>query len=391
MKVRIFALAKELGLDSKELIQRCSEVGVEVKNSALASITPEERDLVLGHLKGLGSNEPVVQTAVANVPIRESAGDMGRIREIKTLGPLGRLRRKATEDEGPSVAIEEPPEIEAPVPLPVAPDEPSGDLTQDDEAEQPDPTTEELEPAARGSDSKVRPITREDYVPPVGGTGSGLREMKPVASIQEQGVKPGRKQPKKPALPTLAPMPNFKPPSPRASKAEAPAQKPDMPLTAEFLKQSSPLASIIRKNAEDRKRGPIVEEEETEKRPSRPGALAWMTSVSNVARADIVSRRPMTNPGHRPSADAPVDVRGARARSSSSRQRPFPSRSRFVPCRKNSADRPKTSCVSCFRRARCAISTANWRKRKHSKSRWNSGWNLRFGGAVTLKKSCRPA
>ncbi|MAT15666.1 MAG: hypothetical protein CMJ46_10410, partial [Planctomyces sp.] len=50
MKVRIFALAKELGLDSKELIDLASEAGVIVKNSALASISPEERDLIVAHV-----------------------------------------------------------------------------------------------------------------------------------------------------------------------------------------------------------------------------------------------------------------------------------------------------------------------------------------------------
>jgi translation initiation factor IF-2 len=51
LKIRIFALAKELGLDSKELIEYAAQAGVEVKNSALASISPEERDLVLAHMK----------------------------------------------------------------------------------------------------------------------------------------------------------------------------------------------------------------------------------------------------------------------------------------------------------------------------------------------------
>ncbi|HUG19599.1 MAG TPA: translation initiation factor IF-2 N-terminal domain-containing protein, partial [Planctomycetaceae bacterium] len=49
LKVRVFALAKELGIDSKDLIQYCSDVGIQVKSSALASITPEERDRVVAY------------------------------------------------------------------------------------------------------------------------------------------------------------------------------------------------------------------------------------------------------------------------------------------------------------------------------------------------------
>ena len=48
MKIRIFALAKELNLDSKDLIQACNDAGLNVKSSPLASISPDERDMVLG-------------------------------------------------------------------------------------------------------------------------------------------------------------------------------------------------------------------------------------------------------------------------------------------------------------------------------------------------------
>ncbi len=54
LKIRLFALAKELGIDSKDLIEHCNSAGIKVKNSPLASISPEERDLVLGHLKKSG-------------------------------------------------------------------------------------------------------------------------------------------------------------------------------------------------------------------------------------------------------------------------------------------------------------------------------------------------
>lgn len=46
MKIRIFAFAKELDIDSRLLIDYCSLAGITIKNSALASISPEERDRV---------------------------------------------------------------------------------------------------------------------------------------------------------------------------------------------------------------------------------------------------------------------------------------------------------------------------------------------------------
>ena len=51
LKIRIFALAKELGIDSKDLIEHCNAAGIKLKNSPLASISPEERDRVLQQMK----------------------------------------------------------------------------------------------------------------------------------------------------------------------------------------------------------------------------------------------------------------------------------------------------------------------------------------------------
>ena len=44
MAVRIYALAKELKLDSKELVDICTKAGVPGKGSALASLTEEEAE-----------------------------------------------------------------------------------------------------------------------------------------------------------------------------------------------------------------------------------------------------------------------------------------------------------------------------------------------------------
>ena len=42
MAVRIYALAKELNLDSKELVDICTRAGVPDKGSALASLSDDE-------------------------------------------------------------------------------------------------------------------------------------------------------------------------------------------------------------------------------------------------------------------------------------------------------------------------------------------------------------
>ena len=97
MKIRIFALAKELGLDSKELIEYANAAGVEVKNSALASISPEEKDLVLAQIQAAqrGNTSTAVKDDAAPVR-RDSLGD--RAQKIRSLepgsAPTGRSERR---------------------------------------------------------------------------------------------------------------------------------------------------------------------------------------------------------------------------------------------------------------------------------------------------------
>ena len=85
LKIRLFALAKELGIDSKDLIEHCNSAGLKVKNSPLASISPEERDLVLGHLKNAGSSVATAPPEEAQMTpfARDTAREVGRIRSIR--------------------------------------------------------------------------------------------------------------------------------------------------------------------------------------------------------------------------------------------------------------------------------------------------------------------
>ena len=105
MKVRIFSLAKELDVDSKVLIQHCLDAGLDVKISPLASITEDERDLLMAHLKKVGVtglSTPGAPASSSSISASVPGSDLGsltreqaeiertsKLREIKTLGPLG--------------------------------------------------------------------------------------------------------------------------------------------------------------------------------------------------------------------------------------------------------------------------------------------------------------
>ncbi|MGE0376951.1 MAG: translation initiation factor IF-2 [Planctomycetaceae bacterium] len=293
MKVRIFALAKDLGMDSKVLIQHCNDAGIPVKNSALASITPAERDVVLRHLGDVGSSVSSGSTPPASPegPVRDPVSPGGgKIRQIQTLGPLSRAMRRGRDDS--ETAIAEPLTQEPP-------SEPAESHTLSAEAADTDvepavaiaAETEErddeggAEPAIELNSGSAKPITKEDYVSPVGTTSSVIREMKPRASISDNGGKSSRKAAKKSSLPSIAPLPNYRPPSPSKGRSEPAAQKPDLPLTAEALRQNSPLASILRKNAETRKR-----DDESQEVGRRPGARPGRLGLDDVRQQRRVKR-----------------------------------------------------------------------------------------------------
>lgn len=151
MKIRIFALAKELGLDSKDLIQHCNDAGLNVKNSALASISPAERDMVLDFMKAATASKPAAQTAEPATtvnPMRvDPSGVTRQIREIK--GPMsGKLaeRRAPRKDKATdSILADDETLSETQVESPVVP---ASELS-----ESPSTSTEAVASREDGSDS----------------------------------------------------------------------------------------------------------------------------------------------------------------------------------------------------------------------------------------------
>ena len=70
MAVRIYALAKELKVDSKELVDICTKAGVPGKGSALASLTEDEVEKVQQFLKGGGTAKAKADEAAPAAPQR---------------------------------------------------------------------------------------------------------------------------------------------------------------------------------------------------------------------------------------------------------------------------------------------------------------------------------
>lgn len=74
MAVRIYALAKELKLDSKILVDICAKAGVTGKGSALASLTDDEAAKVKAFVSGGGAKAPAAPAAPAAVKVAVGAG-----------------------------------------------------------------------------------------------------------------------------------------------------------------------------------------------------------------------------------------------------------------------------------------------------------------------------
>ena len=120
LKIRIFALARDLGLDSKVLIDLCEEAGVKLRN-ALATISEEERDQVVAYVRKKGTVVTPQAPAPDVTPVREQTAHGGRVRVIGTGSVRTQSGRSQQEEQLEEVQQAEeasPPPVEESVPQP---------------------------------------------------------------------------------------------------------------------------------------------------------------------------------------------------------------------------------------------------------------------------------
>ena len=118
---RIYALAKELNLDSKDLVDLVKKVGITGKGSALASLTDEEAQRVRDHLSGGGSKGPAAAPAAkpadesAPVAVREAVRPERKPVNLKAAAKAAGGGGKAPSSPKPAGKPE--PKLRAPAPL----------------------------------------------------------------------------------------------------------------------------------------------------------------------------------------------------------------------------------------------------------------------------------
>ncbi len=135
MSVRIYALAKELGIDNKELLGVCDKLGIKGKGSALASLDDDEVTRIKEHLAGGAAApakpapkarpEPVAPlrreatTPIREVPVRDvTVNRGGEVRDLdqKPRSPVKEkpLTRGAQKKPGINIKVAAMPEVQQP-------------------------------------------------------------------------------------------------------------------------------------------------------------------------------------------------------------------------------------------------------------------------------------
>jgi translation initiation factor IF-2 len=274
-----------LKLDSKELVDLCTQIGISGKGSALASLTDDEEVKVREYFKNpAGKAAAKGNGAAVAAPERPSQpAKTGKMPVISSprpsgSGPLAGVRRPVRDEDRPAAETppappptpELPPVEEAPAPL-------AATATRPPASAPPAPPADD-HPRSPGPLARV--MRRDDYVGP--GTTSGkppsLEELKPA----NRGNKPSGgggapPQRSRPAI-KLAPMPTVEPPKPGKAAAGGPQViKPDLKLPADALKASKsgskPLAAHLRRHEDAletvRRAKEVVPDEEAAKPGSR--------------------------------------------------------------------------------------------------------------------------
>lgn len=286
MPIRIYALAKELQVDSKQLVDICNRAGVTGKGSALASLDDDELVKVKAFLNkdsgSDGGSRGSQSRGTADEPMRpERPVQPSKPSRIRTIGgPLGnKMRPKEDEsqtsyeeevaDESGAVAYEEPAETTT-APSETQTPESEGTPAQEEVvAEKPaaDAGTgqaEDREEAKPQDDSDqgapVRSIRRGDYIAIGsqrkvrtlgGGGGSGPKK-------EDERDKPKPKPKKVTPVVKIAKMPSAPAPKQPTETKEPAAQKPIMQLPKEAIKgakkgQKAPLEEFTKLHEKKRK------------------------------------------------------------------------------------------------------------------------------------------
>ena len=292
MPTRIYAFAKELGLDNKALLDICEKADIKGKGSALASLDDTEISQIKAFMAG-GSD-------TAEAPAEPETGAPVRPRGLNTKKKIGEIAtpvREADDEiealpidteevvddveviaEVETVAettapVETPPEIiEAPAEEPVAKSpllsRLKGDTdVADDDAEKPAKPKAKVAPAKPTPASKATvkrsPLTNRSGMSPRRPGVAPRRQPRNLDQSNKSSDAPKAEKPKKKAGANirLAAMPDVKQPTANSGKTGEKVQKPDIALPQDAIKSvkagggAAPLEHLTKSKAKSKRKG----------------------------------------------------------------------------------------------------------------------------------------
>ena len=308
MKIRIFALAKELDIDSKLLIDHCAKAGITIKNSALASISPDERDRVMDVIRSISKPQPAVQAQGFAPVVREQSPDVaGKTRTIRNMmAARSQTGRPPVSDVGSVLSTAAESSLQRPDSEAATAGDSEAVLskTEDQSLDSPEdssvvgitepPNAEGLDGIAVAPSAPLHPESPPDvrapsikpgYMPQAGLVPRAMRSMSMTAR-SFGASQTGAPKKARTSSPNLAAIPDFKRPISKTPKPEeAAAQKPVIRLNPDGQQKSvSPLSRHLPKKGVDNKKRAGSDPEEGSLTKSRQGDLGRNLEESRIQR-----------------------------------------------------------------------------------------------------------
>ena len=252
MATRIYSLAKDLGLDNKELVEIVTNAGITGKGSALASLEDDEVEKVKQFM------------ADASAP-------------ASTESPLAMSRPEPTTSDTIKVV---PPVAKTPI-SPKTKDAPLADVRiPEEEPDQPDPP-----PAGPG------PITRE-YILPAGDSEIKVITGDPSSDTNDsqQPSKPRQKKPRAPII-KLTQLPDIPQPKDLPPPTEDKIQKPEMRLSRDAMRPGQRLPGMPGAKSPTPQLPELVNPEQLAEQTQKGHRSRHKTKESSTGLAGMASAR----------------------------------------------------------------------------------------------------
>ena len=259
MAVRIYSLAKDLGLDSKELVDLCTRLGIQGKGSALASLEDEEIARIKRHMEEKSAHAAAAASASASAGVLPSKPSREPIKDtpIRDLtGRLGAAKRDLSSVRSKTatpveVDAENPAEVRTEIDviqakegshLQSADSAASSNASENDmlsvSAIESESSPIGADDSASGEDKPERPLdARRDFYSPANTSGRVriIGSPRPASDAKPSADKP-RKTREAVLNINLARIPKSATPHPSAKPQEQATQKPIVKLTPDVIR-----------------------------------------------------------------------------------------------------------------------------------------------------------